>query len=217
MRKFMPNRSLSAAALGALAAALLMLPRPLAAQQTTTPAVAAAKKASRQHDGIKVHGWWTIVVTNPDGSVAQKREFENSLTSYGATALLKVITAQYASGNWGIWLSSGSTTSNPPCAGVSTCVISVSGSSLLNSDANASGDLKLAFNGGTMTLTGSYAANQNGTVGQVQTLMGYCSAAIAPVSCDANYSVTFTQKTLSSPISVTSGQTINITVNLFFS
>ena len=31
------------------------------------------------HQGIKVHGHWTIEVRNPDGSVATHREFENSL------------------------------------------------------------------------------------------------------------------------------------------
>src|ERR1700747_3718133 len=37
-----------------------------------------------QHEGIKVHGHWTIEVRNPDGSLTRHVEFENSLDP-GAT------------------------------------------------------------------------------------------------------------------------------------
>ena len=39
--------------------------------------------ALAQSEGIKVHGRWVIEVRNPDGSVAQHREFNNSLHSGG--------------------------------------------------------------------------------------------------------------------------------------
>jgi hypothetical protein len=38
-------------------------------------------------EGIKVHGDWTVEVTNPDGTLAAKREFSNKLTPAG-TALI---------------------------------------------------------------------------------------------------------------------------------
>ena len=38
-------------------------------------------------DGIKVHGHWTVTVTNPDGSVDAVHEFDNDLTETGKEAL----------------------------------------------------------------------------------------------------------------------------------
>jgi hypothetical protein len=35
------------------------------------------------HQGIKVHGHWVVDVKNPDGTLAQHREFENSLVDLG--------------------------------------------------------------------------------------------------------------------------------------
>ena len=34
-------------------------------------------------DGIKVHGHWTVTVTNPDGTVDAVHEFDNALTDKG--------------------------------------------------------------------------------------------------------------------------------------
>ena len=40
-------------------------------------------------DGIQVHGHWTVIVTNPDGTVDAVHEFDNELTSNGLlTSLL---------------------------------------------------------------------------------------------------------------------------------
>lgn len=39
-------------------------------------------------DGIQVHGDWEVVVTNPDGSVAQRRLFSNALVSTGGVLLV---------------------------------------------------------------------------------------------------------------------------------
>ena len=39
-------------------------------------------------DGIQVHGDWEVVVTNPDGSVAQRRLFSNALVSSGGVLLV---------------------------------------------------------------------------------------------------------------------------------
>lgn len=49
-----------------------------AAVTSKAPALHAAKG---QHEGIKVHGHWVIEVKNPDGSLAKRVEFENSLVT----------------------------------------------------------------------------------------------------------------------------------------
>src|SRR5574341_1058320 len=38
-------------------------------------------------EGIQVHGDWVIEVRNADGSMAERREFENALTSAGSQYL----------------------------------------------------------------------------------------------------------------------------------
>jgi Na+-transporting methylmalonyl-CoA/oxaloacetate decarboxylase gamma subunit len=61
------------AAAGRLAAAVPQ------AQISAQPAQTGAPAAKGTHEGIKVHGHWTIEVKNPDGKLVTHREFENSL------------------------------------------------------------------------------------------------------------------------------------------
>lgn len=42
-------------------------------------------------DGIQVHGDWEVIVTNPDGSVAQRRLFANALVNTGGILLAKLM------------------------------------------------------------------------------------------------------------------------------
>jgi hypothetical protein len=61
-----------------------------------------------QHEGIKVHGHWTIEVRNPDGALVAHREFENSLQGGPggrANFLSSVLSRQNTVGNWIIFLS----------------------------------------------------------------------------------------------------------------
>jgi len=44
-----------------------------------TPAVSAPDESDTTSEGIQVHGHWTIEVRNPDGSVAERRQFQNAL------------------------------------------------------------------------------------------------------------------------------------------
>jgi hypothetical protein len=56
---------------------------------TRTPSQGEDEKSNEavpndaSHQGIKVHGHWAIDVKNPDGTLAQHREFENSLVDLG--------------------------------------------------------------------------------------------------------------------------------------
>jgi hypothetical protein len=53
------------------------------AGQAATEEKAATAPAKPGGEGIKVHGHWIIDVRNPDGSLAQHRDFENSLQDGG--------------------------------------------------------------------------------------------------------------------------------------
>jgi len=50
-----------------------------AAQQSAESTAAREKPSGGSHEGITVHGHWTIEVRNPDGSLVRRVEFENSL------------------------------------------------------------------------------------------------------------------------------------------
>ncbi len=88
-----------------------------AAAQGQTAAVAASsqetatrKQASEEprgpQEGIKVHGDWTIVIRNPDGSVALRHEFKNALAvGFNADRLLaQFLAGDMVPGHWGILL-----------------------------------------------------------------------------------------------------------------
>ncbi len=42
-------------------------------------------------EGIKVHGHWTVTVTNPDGSVDTVHEFDNEITNLGKDLLIHLL------------------------------------------------------------------------------------------------------------------------------
>ncbi len=56
---------------------------------------------------VVVHGHWMLEVLNRDGSLAERREFENSLNE-GAKALAQVLARQRSVGKWGIRISAAS-------------------------------------------------------------------------------------------------------------
>jgi hypothetical protein len=56
-----------------------------------------AKPQKPGFEGIKMHGHWVIDLKNPDGSLAKHTEFENSLQTTGATALLSLLAGQAVS------------------------------------------------------------------------------------------------------------------------
>jgi hypothetical protein len=96
-----------------LALALLVawaLAAPLAGQKPRAAAPGGVRA------GIQVHGHWTIVVRNPDGSVAAKREFENSLQFDGITLLPILLSGQGVAGTWAV-MAGGSDAAHSPCAG----------------------------------------------------------------------------------------------------
>ena len=59
----------------------------LAAAKTSESKTAPAAPAKGTHEGIQVHGHWTIEVSNPDGTVTAHREFENAIQGIGQSYL----------------------------------------------------------------------------------------------------------------------------------
>jgi hypothetical protein len=70
------------------------------------PATSAAQSPAKgTHEGIGVHGYWTIDVTNPDGTLARHVEFENGLCiGTGDQVMARLLTAGGTTGGWEVKL-----------------------------------------------------------------------------------------------------------------
>ena len=162
--------------------------------------------AGGHHEGIKVHGHWAIEVRNPDGSVSEKREFENALGSNGASFLARLLGREEGSGfRWWVRL----TSSNPPCEGstglIGGCLIEEPG------DPQPAGyyifaNLAVEVSGGELVLSGNAVAQRDGTVSSVSTQIVYSLGGSGP----------FTGTSIA-PINVLAGQSILVTVTISFS
>jgi hypothetical protein len=194
------------------------------AQGEESESSVAEEKSSRDgsHEGIKVHGHWTIEVKNPDGTVVTHREFENSLyPSFGASFLAQVLGRQITPGAWYLTLDG----SVPPCSspvGGTRCSIFETGFSItitsyvfqtLSSTVGAAGSL---------ILSGTAVAGQNGTIDTVGSHNFSCALGVSLATCLSGTVTpltpyTFTSATLSPAVNVSPGQTIAVTVNISFS
>jgi hypothetical protein len=65
----------------------------------------AKPEARGKTEGIKVHGHWVLEIRNPDGSVASRKEFENSLatgTGNGAVLIAQLLAGGVTAGPWAV-------------------------------------------------------------------------------------------------------------------
>jgi len=100
------------------------------ADSSSTPANLVAPKSAttmeeksvpkNQNAGIKVHGRWSLVVRNADGTVSDRRDFENSLDLGGMFILQQLLTGQLVPGAWAISLGAEESGNTGPCSAGST-------------------------------------------------------------------------------------------------
>ena len=203
------------------------------AQRDSAPATQKAVSASQPADapgatseGIAVHGHWTIEVRNTDGALVQRREFENALTSAGRMYLTGTLSRSAGVPAWGILLHA-----NLPDSGPCDTVLDTFGADCVIVEASGSGGISLwpnatlfntltisptALGSPTLTLKGTAIATTNGTIDEVSSLMCVSSPpSFDPTVC--NNSNQFTTKALATPVSVSTGQQILVTVTIDFS
>jgi len=115
-------------------AALSALMPGAAASRPAAKAVAEDEEqaAKPSGEGIKVHGHWVLQVKNPDGTLGERREFNNSLVTGGANLsgdqlLAALITGEAAAGGLGVTLLTGTTAGEDPTNFCSTSGSSPSG------------------------------------------------------------------------------------------
>lgn len=220
-------------------AAYAVAPGGVASGAVTDPVDAssavAARSASGPNEGIKVHGRWVIEVRNADGSVADRREFDNALI--GGAHLSALLARTTSVGKWAIDLRSsdpsltntepqpcGSTTGTVAGIPVTThhpCVIAETGtftaSSTVFETLTVTAPAAGQPNAGALVLSGSATARADASIKKVSTSVGSCAATDAPATtCDFAPRVGMTSTTLAAPVAVTNGQQIQVTVVISF-
>jgi hypothetical protein len=165
-------------------------------------------------EGIQVHGHWVIEVRDPDGTLATRREFENSLTSMGRGLVTDLMYGSASAGPWRIQLQ------GTLCVTGAGCFIVESGDPL-TPNPNAFATLtELPGDPDGLQLTGSAIAIQQGTVTSVNTQLLSCSPATSP--CDhstppSDTDVLTTAGVPGGPVSVEAGQQVQVNVVFSFS
>ena len=174
-------------------------------------------------EGIQVHGDWVIEVRDPDGSLAERREFKNALIR--PNFLAQVLARHYYVGTWGVILLNGDAPTPQPC------LYNGDPSGCLMEEASPGGiatwptahfptltvdtDTPGCCDGSTFVLQGNFDAQADGVISRVETI--YCHTLPAnpdPTTCNNSQSFTGTSIT---PVDVLAGQQVLVTVRISFS
>lgn len=212
----------------ALVVATILVPASVAltAEPTAPPAepttAAHAAASGGLEDSIHVRGHWVIEVRDPDGSLVTRREFTNALAG-GATSISRYLARLDTPGLWNIRLSG----SPSPCGAAPDCIIIESRSSR-PAAANLSKNLTLAAN--PLTLSGNITVPAAGSITAVGTGSDFCAPGTSPAACLGNFNSqplppgggqapfppNFTATAIT-PVAVTAGQQVAVTVTITFS
>jgi hypothetical protein len=198
----------------------------VSAEEETTPL-----KDDASHQGIKVHGHWKIVVKNPDGSIAETREFENSLTAIGANTLAGLLVGgggSYYTESAGMGIDL--TTSGTSICGKTNCVmvasttagtgVDICGNAAYSCSTTGSTATVGGANNGVVTVAGQFTATQSGTITTVSSILGGCPYTVSQNTCATTnaggYNGPFTSTNITA-IAVNAGQLVQATVTISFS
>lgn len=186
-------------------------------------------------EGVKVHGRWTIEVTEPDGRLVSRNEFDNALVTQfgigGRSSLVKILGHEKSVGYWRVELV-GPSGAEPciltgPSGNSVECVLTElppthSFVTTLNNYFSGLtvevGD-SLGPNADELVLSGSVTVQNSADITGVHTRVQLCPTDASPddaLSCSGP-SNRFTEKTLNSAVPVVENQVVNVTVVFSFS
>ncbi len=216
------------------AALFLVISQVALAQQPRSGRARGGDKGA--HEGIKVHGHWTIEVRNPDGTLVTHREFENSLinccASPGALTLATALGRASTVGLWWVLLEQVNSPGGPCLLNNAPggCVLAESADSIAGSQFFHNLTLGAPFSSSDpnylkLTLSGTFTVQNTAQIDRVATRAGACAPTVAPGNCTNspssgynNLGVTdFTSTTISPSIPVSIGQSVQVTVVFSFS
>lgn len=199
------------AALGALSVAAALA-------TAFAPAASAGARASgapQSGGSIHVEGRWTVAVHGRDGGVVSTRRFENALVGDGQLRLISLLmgvsVAPANGAGWEIvWehtVPGGHTTEALPTIKV-------------HHIASTSWAVQPPYLA-NITLSGSVAATTATQLLAVGTTLKICVGSYTTATCTSPSTplnvANFTYKTLDTPLAVAAGQTVDFTVQLYFS
>ena len=198
----------------AVAASVLATTSPMAFGHAWEEAGAGDAPAT----GIQVHGHWKVEVFGVDGTKVQEIEFDNALVSPGT--LTTLIMDDAVSG--GLYLivtdQNAASTGTGPCD--PDCQIATSDMRTgLTPNSNNLTATQQGSDYETLRLAGSVEVANNATIDLLQTWMLVCNGDNNTASqCRGNPDSegVFTSKILSSGVSVSAGQLVQITVDITF-
>jgi hypothetical protein len=183
--------------------------------------VSAGASGGGAGEGIKVRGYWTIEVRNPDGTLVRRQEFENALRDTGRAVLAGVLKGVNSPGLWTV-----NVFGNPPGSGACDMRILDEGfltdaCRIAEATSALSADSRNLTKSGSpldVTLSGSFTAVRSGNVGAVATGLGFCGSGVAPSACHSSATLAnpFSAVTLGQPIPVQQGQIVQVTVVFSF-
>jgi len=212
------SRRLTFAAVGMLAVTLI---QPVAGQNTPIAGSQRGQSSSQPAPGayasaIKVHGHWTVVVRNRDGSVASTREFENSIAGGGSSFFSHLMARAMPQFYWGVSLKTlcGTAPALTPCliaepASAGDTAISNFYKGAVTSNLTISAPTS-GPNAYRFVLSGSLTSPNTGQITDVSTI------AVAQNGTSDNMSGV-TETNLQQPIAVQAGQIVDVTVVISFS
>jgi hypothetical protein len=167
-----------------------------------------------------VQGSWSIEVRDPDGSLVERRDFDNELI--GNELLAELLAGDLTAGPLAIQVLGDPQPCNDDANQESTCFIyepirSVNNShefNTLNVSIPDSGD-----NEDDIVLGGNFTAGNTSDIDQIRTRLATCEVGTAPDQCNPQVigGLELTSKLfLDNPISVQQGQQVNVTVVISF-
>jgi len=134
------------------------------------------------HQGIKVHGHWTIEVRNPDGTLVTHREFENSLQQPGS-ALIAILARTGTTGAWAVRVDSSAPGLCAPSGTGSECIIAESSPTFPGVDStNMTVGVSPGSGGVTLSATMPNVPSA-GTITLVRTFLSVCPSNVTPNAC----------------------------------
>lgn len=186
------------------------------------------EQARGPQDGVKVHGSWTIEVTELDGRLVSRTEFDNALTSLGKQSLSKFLAHDAVPGKWRLWLS-GQSVGSSPCTNNSGDIVScqlweVPATDPTVADNPHVGPLTVEAptsgpNTDKLVISGSVPVQRSTNIDIVQTDVLQCNTSSTPAdfeTCQGPFTQ-FTWKLLDTPVAVLENQVVNVTVVISFS
>jgi hypothetical protein len=203
----------------ALLLALVVIPGSAAAPDNDLTAAVPAGSSG----GITVHGHWTMDVLDPDGSLVEHREFENSLQSGGKEILSHLLSRSVTPGKWTLYVSGGPI---QPCVNngnANTCYICEANDD--NTGTAYFKNLTLTRSGtgdlSKLILSGSFTATNTSSIHTVISFLVGCSGSTSPEACAGTVSnkifgSEITRATITPNIAVQAGQQVQVTVELSF-